>query len=287
MPDKKQSNPKKPKVPKPGVFVSLMTDFGFKRIFGVKELMLNFLNTVLDIEGGIVEIHYTNPEKLGLTKDERKAIIDLICTTGNNEQIIVEMQAIPQEYFKDRVLFYASRIIQEQSIQGENWDYKLPPVYSINILNFNLNKKEKTKKYVSVVQLIEKETHKVFYDKLTFVFIELKRFKKTISELDNLYERWIYIIKYLQKLQNEPVEIQDKIFKLLFKTAKIANMTKNEVTNYLKDLINMNIVKNELELKDRKIAEMGAVITQKDYALSQKDRIIAQYEQKYGTLNVK
>ena len=44
--------------------------------------MLNFLNSVLDIEGGITDLTYTNTEILGLTKEDRKAIYDLICTTG-------------------------------------------------------------------------------------------------------------------------------------------------------------------------------------------------------------
>jgi len=62
----------------------------------------------------------------------------------------------------------------------------------------------------------------------------------------------------------------------------------------------MNIVKNELAAKNRKIASITAerdnyfniltqkdyALSQKDYALSQKDRIIAQYEQKYGALNL-
>ena len=36
-----------------GVYINLLTDFGFKRIFGIKEVMIKFLNTVLDVEGGI------------------------------------------------------------------------------------------------------------------------------------------------------------------------------------------------------------------------------------------
>ena len=71
------------------VFINLQTDFGFKLVFGIKEVMLNFLNAVLDIEGGITDLTYGNTEILGLTQDDRKAIYDLICTTGKGEQIII------------------------------------------------------------------------------------------------------------------------------------------------------------------------------------------------------
>jgi hypothetical protein len=65
-----------------GVYINLLTDFGFKRAFGVKEVMIKFLNSVLEVEGGITDLRYENPEKLGFSKDERKAVYDLICITG-------------------------------------------------------------------------------------------------------------------------------------------------------------------------------------------------------------
>ena len=86
-------------------YVDLKTDFGFKRVFGVKEVMLNFLNTVLKIEGGIVDLTYINTEILGLTQDDRKSIFDLICVTGKGEYIVVEMQNIRQEYFKKHIRY--------------------------------------------------------------------------------------------------------------------------------------------------------------------------------------
>ena len=155
----KKTTPLKPKAVKANakdlsVYVNLLTDFGFKRVFGIKEVMLNFLNAVLDIEGGITDFTYGNVEILGLTKEDRKAIYDLICVTGKGERIIVEIQSIRQDYFKDRILFYASLLIQEQNIQGrivdDEWDFRLYPVYSVNILRFcfkkYMTKDEKIKK---------------------------------------------------------------------------------------------------------------------------------------------
>jgi predicted transposase/invertase (TIGR01784 family) len=89
------------------VYINLLTDFGFKRIFGIKEVMITFLNTVLDIEGGIKDLRYGNPEKLGFSQYERKAVYDLYCITGKDEHIIVEIQSASQVYFKDRTLLYA------------------------------------------------------------------------------------------------------------------------------------------------------------------------------------
>ena len=52
-----------------GVYVNLLTDFGFKRIFGIKDVMIHFLNTVLadDIRDRIVDLHYDNTKRPGIT----------------------------------------------------------------------------------------------------------------------------------------------------------------------------------------------------------------------------
>jgi len=285
-----------------GVYINLLTDFGFKRAFGIKEVMLRFLNSVLDIEGGIVDLRYDNPEKLGSSKDDRKAVYDLYCVTGKDEHIIVEIQSAPQVYFKDRTLGYVARLIDQQRVKGKGWNFKLPRIYSINILDFSFEEatkpsgeeKERTKvkKIVSRVKLIDCDTGEIFYDKLTFIYIELPQFTKELKNVKTFFEQWVYIIKNLHKLKNVPKKFRnDEVFEKLFEIAKIARMTTKEVNNYLKDLDNMNIVKNEIRTlqnfiseRDNVIAQKDNTIAQKDSAIAQKDNIIAEYERRYGVL---
>ena len=255
-----------------GVYISLLTDFGFKRVFGIKAVMIKFLNTVLDIEGGIKDLRYGNPEKLGFSHFDRKALYDLYCITGNDEHIIVEIQYISQLYFKDRTLVYASRLINEQSEKGKDWNFRLPKVYMVNILNFSFEealmplgleiKRADENKFVSRVQLIDRDTGELFYDKLTLVYIELEKFTKEFRELKTFFEQWIFIIKHLHELNDLPEELRnDEVFEQLFEIARIAKMTPNEVNNYLKDLNNMNIVKNE-------IRGLRNIISERDNALA-------------------
>jgi len=208
-----------------GVYVNLLTDFGFKRIFGIKEVMLNFLNTILasKIKDKIVDLHYDNTERLGITQSDRKAIYDLICTTEKDERIVVEMQALWHEYFMDRIVSYASRMIQDQNIVGEDWDFKLQPVYLISIVNFPFDKAERfANKHTSFVQLVERDTRQVFYNKLTFVFIELPRFNKELHQLKTFFEKWIYIIRNLHTMKELPDKFRNEVFEKLFEVAKIA-----------------------------------------------------------------
>jgi len=258
--------------------------------------MFKFLNTVLDVEGGIKDLRYGNPEQLGFSQYDRKAVYDLYCITGKDEHIIVEIhlcfarsarQNAPQIYFKDRVLTYISRLINALSEKGKDWNYKLPKVYSVNILDFSFEealiplnleiKRANENKFVSRVQLIDFDTKELFYDKLTLVFIELEKFTKEFHELKTFFEQWIFIIKHLHELHDLPEELRnDEVFEQLFETAKIAKMTKEEVNNYLKDLNNtayfvrstsMNIVRNEIRGLRNIISERDNALVQKDYAL--------------------
>ena len=230
-----------------GVYINLLTDFGFKRVFGIKEVLLKFLNTVLNIEGGIKDLRYGNPEKLGFSEYDRKAVYDLYCITGNDEHIIVEIQSASHVYFKDRTLLYVSRLINAESEKGKDWNFELPKVYSVNILDFTFEeallplgieiKRADENKYVSKVQLIDCDTKELFYDKLTFVYIELPYFTKELKDLKTFFEQWIYIIKHLHELNDLPEKFrEEEVFEQLFEIAKIARMTKNEVNNYLRNV---------------------------------------------------
>ena len=179
-------------IPKPedvGVFIDPKTDFGFKRLFGDTELMIDFLNSVLGI--GIVDLEYRNTVRTGLSKDDRTAIFDLCCTTGNGEQIIVEMQAISHENYIDRIVYYVSRLIQQFGKKDKDWDYGLPAIYSVNIVDFELDKEKVTENFLSKIKFLNCETYEVFYDKLTLIFLELPRFTKEVDDLETNVDKWV------------------------------------------------------------------------------------------------
>ena len=98
-------------------YISLLTDFGFKRIFGTamnKELLICFLNSLFNGRQVVKDVSYLNPEHVGDVYTDRKAIFDVYCEGENGEKFIVEMQNAYQAYFKDRSLFYSTFPIREQ-----------------------------------------------------------------------------------------------------------------------------------------------------------------------------
>jgi predicted transposase/invertase (TIGR01784 family) len=216
-------------------YINPFTDFGFKKIFGEeanKDLLIDFLNELLTDKGKIANLTYLKSEHLGTTDLDRKAIFDLYCENEKGEKFIVEMQRAKQDYFKDRSLYYATFPIQEQAKRGE-WNYQLNSIFSIAITDFIFDDSEANKtKLLHDVRLIEKETQKVFYDKLRFIYLEIKKFDKKLEDIETHFEKWLYVLKNLSKLDSIPTKLQEKIFKKLFQIAEIAQFDEKQLQLY-------------------------------------------------------
>ena len=198
-----------------GKYINPLTDFGFKHIFGTKEYLMDFLNAVLNIKVAIVDLHYANTVRPGRSEDDRTTVFDLYCTLKNGERILIEMQLEPQGFFKPRILYYGSRMIQEQGVgnKGDEWDYDLKAVYLVVLANFLFDWKNKsTDKYISYILLMDKDTHRIFSRDLTFVLLELPRFVKEENEIGSKIEEWMFVLKNLARLNDLPEKFRTRIF---------------------------------------------------------------------------
>ena len=124
-------------------FINPFTDYGFKRIFGTelsKDLLIEFLNSLLhDVH--IEDLTFCNVEQFGEVESVKKAIFDVLCRNEEGEYFLVEMQRRPQKHFPDRILFYATFLIQNQMTNTQNYFRKM-------------NRKKKRKGLSSADQLL-------------------------------------------------------------------------------------------------------------------------------------
>lgn len=228
-------------------YINPLTDFGFKKIFGTepnKDLLIDFLNEILP-NRKVKDLTYSTNEHFGKYEIDRKAVFDIYCVGENEERFIVEMQKAKQNFFKDRSVFYASFPVQEQAKRGD-WDYRLEPVFSIGILDFEFDEHKKDEDLLHIVEL-KNQKCEVFYDKLKFIYIELPKFKKEQSELETHFDKWMYVFTHLQKLKDRPKALQKRVFKKLFKVAEIAGFTERERKEYEESLKTYRDIKNVVD----------------------------------------
>lgn len=217
-------------------YINPYTDFGFKKIFGQeasKPSLIDFLNALLPEQNKIVDLTFKNTEQLGQTELDRKAIYDIYCENDKGEKFIVELQKAKQNYFKDRTIYYSTFPIQEQAEKGE-WNYNLKAVYCIGILDFTFDDYEsepERSEFLHTIKL-KNQNGSVFYDKLTYVYLEMPNFIKIESGLESRLDKWLYFIKHLEDFQSIPAIFKDEVFEQAFEKAKLANLGQADLDKY-------------------------------------------------------
>ena len=218
-----------------GRYINPYTDYGFKYLFGTepnKENTLELVNALLQGREHIRSLTLIPTEQLGDTQDDHRSVFDVYCENEQGDKIIIEMQKADQPWFKDRSVYYSSFPIRSQGEKGK-WLFGLKAVYTIGILNFVFDDdKDDEEYYHHVVQLMDVEKKTVFYDKLTYIYLEMPKFRKTEDELVTMTDKWLYVLKHLPDLLERPKALQERIFRNFFDVAEIAALSKEEYAKY-------------------------------------------------------
>ena len=183
-----------------GVYISIISDYGFKATFGNDADSL-FLRTALQalIKSAtpIREVKFDKNAFEGLTIDSRSGIFDLSCTDENGSQFIVEMQLGDAPNFVQRMKFYALHKFNTVVEKGE-FDYaNLPKIYAIALLERNILP---TAHFHTVANL-RSEQGEIIDSQMTFILVELAKFKKQVVEIESDLDKLVYTMKTLHTAQ--------------------------------------------------------------------------------------
>jgi len=220
---------------KVGRFMDLRTDFAFKKIFSTEQnkgFLIEFLNQLFRGKKKIVDLRYQNTVHPGGTTDARSAIFDVRCTGTNGEEFIIEMQRASEPRFAERMLCYTSALIGALARPGRSWDFKLPEIYFVAILDFNIQHFDHTR-YLHHCQLrYDDPMHHPLLDTYGLTLIELPKFKRSLQGLQTDLDKWCFLFKNLDKLHEIPVSLNTGAFQKLFPIAEVSNLSKQEYTMY-------------------------------------------------------
>jgi predicted transposase/invertase (TIGR01784 family) len=262
-------------------YLNPFTDFGFKKIFGEeasKPILLDFLIALLPEQGTITNLSFKNNEQLGQTEADRKAIDDIYCENEQGEKFIVELQKAKQNYFKERTIYYSTFPIREQAEKGE-WNYNLKSVYCIGILDFTFDDYETETEKKEVVHTIKlkNQNGQTFYNKLTYIYLEMPNFIKLENDLVTRLDKWLYFIKHLEDFQSIPEIFRGEVvFETAFEKAELAKFSPAEIDKYETSLKIYRDLKNVIDsARDEGIAK-GIEQGREEGRLAQKTEIATQ-----------
>jgi predicted transposase/invertase (TIGR01784 family) len=64
----------------------------------------------------------------------------------------------------------------------------------------------------------------------------MPRFRKQEEELLTHFDKWMYVLKHLSRLQEKPQWLQEKVFEKLFSEAELAKLTPEDMNRYQESL---------------------------------------------------
>ncbi|WP_310587737.1 PD-(D/E)XK nuclease family transposase [Fibrella rubiginis] len=74
---------------------------------------------------------------------------------------------------------------------------------------------------------------RVFYEKLTFIYLSMPNFNKREEELETLLDKWLFVFKQLPMPQARPARLQERVFDRLFQVAEVARYSREEQEAYV------------------------------------------------------
>ncbi len=215
-------------------FADPKNDLAFKKIFGdesKKEILISLLNAVLGFTGDdeVVDITLANPYQVPKIEELKETILDIKARNKRQEHFIIEMQKKDLGNFAKRSLYYTSKAYVNQLGKGKDYS-NLEKVYFIGILNFDLFEGEE---YITRHLILNKETLKQEIADFEFTFIELPKFKKELSDLETVLDKWIYFLKNAHNLTIIPKAYENITeFTVTFKIATQQLWKKEEMEVY-------------------------------------------------------
>ena len=225
--------------------IDLKKDFAFKWAFGTpghEDLLLLLLNGLMP-EKHIKSVTLGPQDQKSDREDAQGGIVDILCDTDDGSTLTIEMQVCPHRDFNDRMVFYSSYPIRNRVGQGtiiENGTrmyskYKLPQIYTIGILDFELEGVSKSDRIIRHFSIREDEDEQgPFTDSVHYITVELPKFKKEVSKLTTTQDFILFLIQNSGEMKKIPQEFLGKGFDKLLETCKFANMTEEEQMTYVR-----------------------------------------------------
>jgi predicted transposase/invertase (TIGR01784 family) len=189
----------------PAVFINPKTDFAFKKIFGSKEskdILISFLNAILyNEQDTIQDLVILDPYQAPRIKGIKDSYLDVKATLQDGKTVIIEMQVLNVLGFEKRVLYNAAKAFSIQLGVGEDYTL-LNPIIALTITDFEMF--SGSERIISRYRLKEKDDLTDYSDDIELVFVELPKFQKKLSDLENLVDKWLYFIKSANELESVP-----------------------------------------------------------------------------------
>ena len=258
------------------LYISPITDFGFKKCFRDEIVMKGFLTALFEYAGiklNIVSLTYLNNESDGDNEKSRRVIYDIKCKLDTGEEFIIEMQNEKQSFLDKRITYYVARGISNQGDiikqkgdtvtrkEKKKWNYDIKKVVGVFLLNFKIPGEESHKVSRNCIVDVNSKKKEITNDLVEYWKIQLPYYRKRSIKTENCkseLEYWLYNIANMDKMRNT-VQFMDKSPALsrLGEVARYHVLSRAEQETYMKEYDDYVVLKDAMTTKYKEGADKG------------------------------
>lgn len=190
-------------------------DYAFKHVFGREEseaALISLLDAVLQPPPGqeIAALELLNPFNEKEALDDKLSVLDIKARDHSGRQFNVEMQMLAYGAFRQRALYYWSRLYQGQLQEGDDYP-ALRPTISVCFVDTPLF--PDLADHHLIFELRERHRQTLFTDQMALHILELTKFRKSVAELVTPLDRWLYFLRHAEDLDGdalpEPLDVPE------------------------------------------------------------------------------
>ena len=203
-------------------------DLVFKKLFGSeenKDILLSLINAILPISQQIAKITLKNPYNVSDYAEGKLSILDIKAEDENGRLFDIEMQIRGSDFYGRRTLYYWAKMygsqldyindfataneqiteiekLAELEQKGKLGYSGLKKCMVMSLMDFNFFDDKEYHRFYTLKDGKTHEQHKDL-DYLDLYFIELKKYKGKLQNLNTTLERWITFLNNAHKYDNK------------------------------------------------------------------------------------
>lgn len=203
-------------------------DLVFKKLFGSeenKDILLSLINAILPDKQQVAKITLKNPYNVSDYAEGKLSILDIKAEGEDGRLFDIEMQMRGTDFYGRRTLYYWAKMFGSQldyindfptaneqiteseklsqlEKQGKLGYSGLKKCIVISLMDFNFFDDTKYHRFYTLTDSDTHEQHKDL-DYLDLYFIELKKYKGKLQNLNTTLERWITFLNNAHQYDNK------------------------------------------------------------------------------------
>lgn len=182
-------------------FISILSDYGFKIVFGNLSdtlFLRKSIQALIQSDSPIVSVHLDRNEISGSTELGGGGVFDISCVDAEGHQYIIEMQLTDLKTFIKRSTFYASHRYTSIIRKGK-WRFKnLKKVYMISILNGVIYPDSAEYHHIGNLR---NQHGELMGDEITQVIFELGKWDKPVDTIKSDIDKLIYVMQVTEEVK--------------------------------------------------------------------------------------